>query len=272
VLFTDLDGTLLDLHTYRPSPAAVVALRTLAANRVAVLPVSSKTAAEIGPLLGELGLAGPAIAEGGAVLIGEGGREQVLGTLRPRLIEILREVTGRGLPLRGLSEMSVAEVAERTGLGPGAAARAMARLASEPFVTLRALEAEELERLESDLVRLGAGLVRGGRFWHLAGAGVDKALGVRIVLERWGEPRPATAAVGDAWNDLPMLAEVDLGYLLGDAVDEGALPVGVTRLAAVGPAGFVEAVRRLGRCWRLQGLGMAAGAPGLPDSEAGHVG
>lgn len=271
MLFTDLDGTLLDLQTYRPSAPALAALRALAAHRVAVVAVSSKTAAEIGPLLGELGMAEPAIAEGGAVLIEEGGRERVLGTLRPRLIEILREVAGRGLPLRGLSEMSVAEVAERTGLEPEAAARAMARLASEPFVTLRALEADELERLESDLNRLGAGLVRGGRFWHLAGAGVDKALGIRGVLERWGEPQPETAAVGDAWNDLPMLAEVDRGYLLGDVVDEDELPSGVTRLEAVGPAGFVEAVRRLGLCWCLQGLGMTAGEPGLPDSEAGHV-
>jgi len=271
VLFTDLDGTLLDLHTYRPSPAAKAALRTLAAQCVAVVPVSSKTAGEIGPLLGELGLVGPAIAEGGAVLIEEGGRERVLGTLRPRLIEILREVAGRGLPLRGLSEMSVAEVAERTGLEPGAAARAMARLASEPFVMLHALERDELGQLEAELGRLGAGVVRGGRFWHLAGIGVDKALGVRSVLGSWGEPRPATAAVGDAWNDLPMLEAVEVGFLLGDAVDADELPAVVTRLEAVGPAGFVEAVRRLGIHWRLQGFGMGSGPAGLPHSEAGHV-
>ncbi len=108
MLFTDLDGTLLDLQTYRPSASAVAALRALAANRVAVAAVSSKTAAEIGPLLG------------------------------------------------------------------------------------------------------------------------------------------ATVA-------------------------EDGIPAGVTRLEAVGPAGFVEAVRRLGLCWRLQVPGMTAGGRGLPDSEAVHV-
>jgi hypothetical protein len=63
----------------------------------------------------------------------------------------------------------------------------------------------------------------------------------------------------------------EIGPLLGAAVAGYGIPAGVTRLEAVGPAAFVEAVRRLGLCWRLQVPGMTAGGRGLPDSEAVHV-
>ncbi len=58
-----------------------------------------------------------------------------------------------------------------------------------------------------------------------------------------------TAAIGDAWNDLPMLEEVELGFLLGDAVEPEAVPPGVTRLKRTGPQGFVDAVGRILDTW-----------------------
>jgi predicted mannosyl-3-phosphoglycerate phosphatase (HAD superfamily) len=41
IVFTDLDGTLLDFRTYHPSPPAVALLRALAKLRILVIPVSS---------------------------------------------------------------------------------------------------------------------------------------------------------------------------------------------------------------------------------------
>ena len=93
VVFTDLDGTLLDFHTYLPSPAAVALLRELDEMWIQVIPVSSKTSAEIRPLMAELGLAGPAVAEGGPVIVLEDGSESVTGPFREDLEDLRDQFT-----------------------------------------------------------------------------------------------------------------------------------------------------------------------------------
>ena len=64
IVFTDLDGTLLDHETYR-FDAALPALETLAARGVPLVLATSKTAAEIGPIRQALGRDVPAIVENG---------------------------------------------------------------------------------------------------------------------------------------------------------------------------------------------------------------
>lgn len=252
MLFSDLDGTLIDFHSYQPTDEARAALRALDAAGVAVVPVSSKTAAEVAPLMAELGLAGPAVTEGGAVVLEESGRQRLTGPPRAALIEVLREMQGLPLPVRGMSQMTADEVCSRTGLTAAAAARAMQRSGSEPFVGLGELGSRELELMRETAHAHGAATVRGGRFWHLLGAGVDKGTAVAALCVSWPGARPeATAAVGDAWNDLPMLELVDLGFLLGGAVEAEAVPARVQRIASPGPQGFAEAVRRLQRAWGL---------------------
>ena len=217
-----------------------------------VIPVSSKTAEEILPLTRSLPLAGPAIAEGGAVLLAADGAVSVSGLPRSELVAILHQLQAGGWPLRGMAEMSTSEVAELTGLDAMAAGRAMTRAASEPFIFAASTGAKGFEELERAVAAAGASLVRGGRFWHLHGKGIDKGFGVRSLLTHIAsENFPPTAAIGDAWNDLPMFEEVDLGFVLGDAVENRDLPEHVIRVAASGPSGFVEAVQRIKTRWLL---------------------
>ena len=250
VIFTDLDGTLLDFRTYQPSPPAVAMLRDLANLRILVIPVSSKTAAEVRPLMAELGLVGPAVVEGGPVIVLEEGSEKVTGPCRADLIAVLYQLRDRGWAVRGMSEMSVEEVMELTGLGDAAARRAMTRSASEPFVLTGEPSGFEEGNLVEATAELGASVARGGRFRHLLGRGIDKGAGVREVLSVITAVEGIkTAAIGDAWNDLPMLEEVDLGFLLGNVVEPEAVPPGVTRLERTGPQGFVDAVGRILDTW-----------------------
>lgn len=250
VIFTDLDGTLVDFHTYLPSPPAVALLHQLEAAQILVIPVSSKTSAEVRPLMKELELSGPAVLEGGPVIVREDGSESVTGPCRADLVDVLHQLQDRGWGVRGMSEMSVGEVMELTGLGDAAARRAMTRSASEPFMMADNPPPPGTADIEEVIAELGASLARGGRFWHLLGRGVDKAAGVRSVLamihtgDRFG-----TAAIGDAWNDLPMLEEAEIGVLLGDAVEPEAVPSGVTRLERTGPPGFIDAVGRILGRW-----------------------
>ena len=73
IVFTDLDGTLLDHETYDHSPAQP-ALAALAARDIPVIPVTSKTSDELRPLMADIGLAGGFIAENGAVISDADGR------------------------------------------------------------------------------------------------------------------------------------------------------------------------------------------------------
>ena len=245
VLFSDLDGTLLDAVTYEPSAEAVRVVEEAARRGVAIVPVTSKTAPEVRRLRPLLPLAPVAVVEGGAVLL-DGDRVPVLlGPPRERLVEVLHGLRRAGHAIRGLSEMDLEEVARRTGLSAEAARRAMEREASEPFVFLAEPGEAEVEALRRRTLELGAALARGDRLYHLAGAGVDKGRGVNAVLERF----PALAglpagAVGDAWNDLPMLCRVEHRYLLGGAVGDGELGCAVERIPEPGPAGFVRAAGR----------------------------
>ena len=74
LVFSDLDGTLLDHESYSFAPARA-ALAALAEIGAGVVLATSKTAAEVAPLRAALGLAGwPAIVENGAGLLAGGCR------------------------------------------------------------------------------------------------------------------------------------------------------------------------------------------------------
>jgi len=126
----------------------------------------------------------------------------------------------------------------------------MTRSASEPFVMAGDSSRFEEGDIAEAAAALGVSLTRGGRFRHLLGRGMDKGAGVRAVLPLiYAVDGVKTAAIGDAWNDLPMLEEVELGFLLGNAVEPEAVPPGVTRLERTGPQGFVDAVGRILGTW-----------------------
>jgi len=245
VLFTDLDGTLLDSHSYEPSPEAIDLVSEMADRGIVTVPVTSKTASEVRRLEAILAIAPVAVVEGGAVLLLPDGEAVLLGPPRSRMVELLHELRRDGYAVRGLSEMDAREVARRTGLSPEAAERAMERMASEPFVFLEPPDAGEIEILRARVRELGLSLARGDRLWHLAGAGVHKGHGVDAVLRRFPSLAAVPAgAVGDAWNDLPMLCRVPHRYLLGRVVSDDELSCRVERIPEPGPAGFVRAARR----------------------------
>lgn len=221
MIFSDLDGTLLDHDTYDWSPARP-ALDALATRRVMVVLCSSKTRTEMARLATAMRLVAPLIVEnGGGVWLPASWRGAVphdasvvsdgwvvvLGThadvLRYALPELADAV---GMTLRGFGDMDVDEVARRTGLPRQAAALARQREFSEPFV---AEDGADLPLLDAAARLRGLRVTRGGRFFHLIGQS-DKGNAVRTVSE-WLGPRVvgSTLGFGDAPNDLPLLQAVD---------------------------------------------------------------
>jgi mannosyl-3-phosphoglycerate phosphatase len=244
VFLTDLDGTLLDPDSYSTSHEAIEVIEQLADQGIVTIPVTSKTASEVEAISSDLGLPSTAVVEGGAVLLESDGSTRVFGRSARELRDILRALKEEGWELRGLSEMTVAEVRRLTGLDEESARRALQRLGSEPFLVQLQSE-EELSFLTRRITEHGARMVRGGRFFHL----LDRSIGKRFALGWLHDLFPnlvgtPSGAVGDAWNDLGMLSVVDRGFLLGSAVHDDHIPEGVIRVAEVGPEGFVFAAER----------------------------
>lgn len=241
LVFTDLDGSLLDHETYSWE-AARPALDRLEKLGVPWMLVTSKTRAEVEVLRRAMGNVHPFIVENGGAAIFPGGRVLEWGAGYGELVESLRRASeASGCRVRGFHEMTVTEVAERCGLSMEQAALAKQREYDEPFVVM---DADRAAALEAAILAEGRRVTRGGRFWHVLGD-CDKAAAVRAVADTFG---PATTVgLGDSLNDAGFLNVVDRAILIRSAHSAAlarAVPRGVlTELT--GPAGWNSAVLRL---------------------------
>jgi mannosyl-3-phosphoglycerate phosphatase len=285
LVFTDLDGSLLDHHSYDWAPARTW-LDRLKAEGVTVIPVTSKTRSEILPLRRELGIEdAPFIAENGAVAglplawsharldRGPGPDGLAIKTLgvdigfiRKRL-SVWRERLG--VRFTTMSEMSLEELVEFTGLSEPEARLARLREGSEPLVWEEADDrlATFREGLEGDGLRL----VRGGRFWHVTGD-CHKGSAVAWLIERFEAlrgSRPLTLALGDGPNDIAMLEVVDLGVVIRGCHDLEVAPdqASLYRSVATGPAGWAEG---MDYWWGRDEHRRSAAEESVPPAEPGQ--
>jgi len=244
IIFTDLDGTLLDRDTYSWEPART-ALKCCRQSRVPVVAVTSKTLAETRVLSEKIGLDPHFIFEnGGGIYLEE---EKYLGLGIP--YDTLRHdflILAARFPLRGMGDMRISELVEITGLTEVEALQAKERLFSEPFL----YAGDELAELEAAAAGQGLQIVRGGRFYHLMAEKQSKGNAVRQWVQQLGESfdRPLfTAALGDSPNDFSMLAVVDHPFLVKhkNGQSESCSLERITRTRDVGPAGWSEAVMQL---------------------------
>lgn len=263
LIFTDLDGTLLDHDTYDFSPA-LPALETLRNSQVPLILCSSKTFAEMQYWRKALDLTHPFIAEnGGALFVPKNYFAQLIeaaaerdghgliltgvnySTLRTALGEIAKRA---GLPLIGFGDLTVEQIAARTGLRFEQALLAKMRDADEPFFIDREFDEKEVERLKTEVWCKGLRVTRGGRFLHLTGDGDKGTAALRLIQlyqAAWQQPI-RTVGLGDSLNDLPLLQTVDVPILVrkkNGELDENVLAqVKAEITMKAGPAGWNEAV------------------------------
>jgi mannosyl-3-phosphoglycerate phosphatase len=267
VIFTDLDGTLLDHATYRWT-AARAALTTLRLRAVPLVIVTSKTCAEALPILRSLRRREPFVVEnGGAIYLPEdyfpfrvpgasralrGWLRVTLGTPRPKLVAALGRAAGQvGVRVRSFSEMSAREVAERAGMILRDARRACRREFDEPFILVDG-SGRDAARLRVEIRRQGFAQTRGSRFFHILGSN-DKGAAVRELMGWYRRARGASVravGLGDSPNDIPMLRAVDVPILVarpGGRYDRETLAAvpRVRRAGGVGPEGWNRVVLRL---------------------------
>ncbi|MBU2962272.1 HAD-IIB family hydrolase [Citreicella sp. C3M06] len=255
IVFTDLDGTLLDHDSYSYA-AAQPALDALRRAGIPLILASSKTAAEIAPLHAALGLGDwPIIAENGAARLIPGAAvsdRSIYHRLRSTLDALPADLRA---PYRGFGDMDDAEVARITGLPLPGAALARARQYSEP-----GLWSGSAAGLDAFLAALGAqGITarRGGRFLTLSFGGT-KAGQMAAIMRDLG--RDTAIALGDAPNDIEMIETARYGIVIRNDHGSGIAPLAgeatgrILRSTSPGPKGWnTELLALLGRLGVTEG-------------------
>lgn len=261
IIFTDLDGSLLDPETYRWD-AAAAALKRCMQHNIAIICNTSKTSAEMIHFHSQLPLPWPAIVEnGGGILYPPDAKDSFspnaehkgrwyTRALGPSYSEIrkamqqIRDSTKIGL--KGFGDMPIAEIQAFTGLDDESVRRSVCREFDEPFL-LDEDRDEHIHMLRKHAARLGLRVTPGGRFYHLHGP-FDKGTALRRLLadRKQKQGNLITMALGDSDNDIPMLESVT--YPIWLAADAQKKPKHIPNLiqpSKPGPQGWNEAVLRL---------------------------
>lgn len=235
LIFTDLDGTLLNAEDYdcRPARPVIESLKNL---QIPLIPVTSKTRAEVEDLRAAIALEDPFIVENGSGIFIEREDSRFLNprapdpslkavsdyylyclspdypSARQALAQIAVDL---GISLRGFGDLSLEELQALTGLTARDAARARKREFTEPFITPDMASASQLQ---AAIARRGWRAVVGDRFSHLIGIGAGKGRAVNWLREQYQRRTPErsllTIGLGNSPNDLEMLEIVDFPVII----------------------------------------------------------
>jgi len=262
IVFTDLDGTLLDGETYSFEPA-LPALKLLKEKEIPLIICSSKTKREIEYYRRKLDNHDPFISEnGGGIFIPAGyfkfqisnfkseenGKYRIIrlgakySDLRKAIIELRQE----GFNIKGFGDMTAEELAGIANMSIDEAKMAKERDFDEPFIFSD--NEEELQRLFESIRAMGFNYTQ-GRFFHILGNS-DKGKAVSILTELYKRKfnEITTIAIGDSPNDIPMLEKVD--YLIivqkpDGSYDQRIKAPNIIKADGIGPDGWNKAISGL---------------------------
>jgi mannosyl-3-phosphoglycerate phosphatase len=255
VVFTDLDGTLLDARSYSYA-AAAPALRLLSESRIPLVLCTSKTRAETEVWRARLGNTHPFIVEnGGAAVVPAGYFSRAYGVIEfgdpySELVGVLRAAAAAsGCAVRGFADWRADEIARTCGLPVAEALLAKQREYDEPFQVM-ARRGTSVGSLLRVIEARGKHWTRGGHFFHITGKN-DKAVAVRALIRlferKFGQVR--AIGLGDGLNDAGFLNAVHVPFIIPSACagQLAARVPGARLVRRPGPEGWNEAILSLGR-------------------------
>ena len=263
LIFTDLDGSLLDHSSYSFAPAAGL-LDRLAKQLIPVIPVTSKTCAEVLSLRKNLNNQQPFIVENGAAIYlpkkyfeqrpedaSELNDYWVIANSPPRshwlqlLDDAAKPFTGEYQTFSSIcTNEGIAGLARLTGLTAEQAALAQQREYSEPIHWLGS--ANRKADFSLALTNAGAHLSQGGRFLTMGGD-IDKGRALMHLKALYQKKFGAcqSLAIGDSSNDISMLEAADSALVIRSENHSAPVLQRIThfRLSkSIGPNGWVEGV------------------------------
>lgn len=229
IVFTDLDGTLLNHYDYSYQ-AAIPVIEELKQKQIPIIPVTSKTRREVQTLISDLELSDPFVTENGSSIF----IPQNYNFFQPKFPKPEGEVYGNyvlkrlgctysdarnglralgeklGVSLKGFGDLTEEDIQQLTSLSLENAREAKAREFTEPFVPPEDVASESIEEVAETL---GFRVLLGGRFCHLLSKDAGKGKAVKWLVEQYQNiyqhNNIVTIGLGDSPNDIEMLEAVD---------------------------------------------------------------
>lgn len=251
LIFTDLDGTLLNHDNYSFKEADEM-LTVIKEDKIPLIIVTSKTKDEVIELQKKLDITYPFIIENGAGILFPQNNDLetiALGKSYSQTLEAFRKFEKK-ISMKGFHQMTDEEVSSLTGLSLEKAILAKKRTFSEPFVLDEVTNFNELKELANND---GFDVVKGGRFYHLITTGQDKANALKEVqkyYEKLHNKNYKTIALGDGENDITMLKYVDQAILIKKPNNSyiDCEIENVIKSEYVGPKGWNDSLKRFFKC------------------------
>jgi mannosyl-3-phosphoglycerate phosphatase family protein len=257
LIFTDLDGTLLDHHTYSTKIAKKA--WTLLNNRhIPIIFCSSKTVDEQLFLQKKLNIEHPFIVENGSAIIIPNNyfgcpleNSIRLTDTHDMIVLAQKNIADIHLVLEkinkehdttwyGFTSATIKEIAEVTELRGAAVPRAKHRWFTETLIA-----AQPNDGANVTLNNNGFSLSQGGRFLTIQDHTIDKGKAVNLVTQLFAnlwKTRPTTIGIGESLNDAAMLQVVDKPFLVQkpDKTWANIDLNGLTKIDEIGPQGFLK--------------------------------
>jgi mannosyl-3-phosphoglycerate phosphatase len=260
LVFTDLDGSLMEHESYSIT-AAAPALAALRERQILMVLNSSKTAAEMLAVQTRLSLTAPFVCENGAALFFPNqttpDEATVFGALRDDWLPQVHALRKQhDYPFEGFADWNAKQVSELTGLEEQEADLARQRQFSEPILWRGA--ASSRQQFEQQLAGMDLSLLEGGRFLSIQGQH-DKSNAMTWLRDRLkqqsrdhstekqqsADPEVITVALGDSPNDTAMLEAADVAVIIKSAKSDRITlhqPNRIIRTSRPGPAGWKDAM------------------------------
>ncbi len=222
LVFTDMDGTLLDHHTYSWQ-SAISTISQLKLLNIPIICNTSKTYQEVKQLHFSLSLDSPFIVENGSAIFDSAPKNSnnnnsatqaepmhLIGANRTDILDCLALARQKGFKFSGFNDWSVKQVIQHTGLNQTQAEQSAARAFSEPLIwqDTNVKKHEFIHFVEQYQYTA----LQGGRFLSVQGQ-CDKGQALKWYAKYYeqqtGQP-VLTVALGDSGNDIAMLEAADV--------------------------------------------------------------
>jgi mannosyl-3-phosphoglycerate phosphatase len=256
-VFTDIDGTLVDINTAEYGKETDKLIRLIKERNIPLILASAKTRLEQNKIREDLGISDPFIVEnGGAIVIPKGyfpdyalrdikyplretqeikneardvNHEIVveLGKpadyIRAKLSDIRKKYS---INFRGVADISVEKLSNLALISRDQAKRMAQRNYGE---TILQIQSEDIARFIKYVQEDGMKVIHGGRFFDVT-VGTDKGIAVGILKKLFKDKfhnNVTFFGIGDSTNDIPMLNLMDIPILVqrqdSSWVDDGEI-------------------------------------------------
>jgi len=240
VIFTDLDGTLLDHKTYSYSKAKK-ALTLIKKKKIPLIICTSKTRVEIEFYRKKLKIKDPFISEnGGAIFIPEKRKIIKIGAEYKKLQRIVDKIRKKGIKITTFKDLTAKEVSKDCGLK-----LERARLAKKrEYDVVFKVDKKDIKKIKKIIKKYKLNLLRGGRYYHINKSDKGKAVKILIKMLRKKYGKIKTIGFGDSENDFDMLDNVDVPYLV-KSYNNKYKSNKYNKANGIGPEGFNKVILNL---------------------------